>query len=68
MSTDTKRMPTLETTNRIVAFRCPPVLASAMETAAAEGLCSISDVARQAVLKEMKTRGLMPAKKEAAVG
>ena len=31
MSTDTK--PTLETTNRIVAFRCPPVLASAMEAA-----------------------------------
>ena len=66
MSTDTK--PTLETTNRIVAFRCPPVLASAMEAAAAEGLCSISDVARQAVLKEMKTRGLMTEKKEAAVG
>jgi hypothetical protein len=65
MSTDTKRIPTLETTNRIVAFRCPPVLASAMEAAAAEGLCSISDVARQAVLKEMWVRGLIE-KKEAA--
>ena len=63
MSTDTKT-----TRGRIVAFRCPPVLASAMEAVAAEGLISISDVARQAVLKEMKTRGLMPEKKEAAVG
>jgi hypothetical protein len=62
MPSDTK--PILE--NRIVAFRCPPVLASAMEVAAAEGLCSISDVARQAVLKEMRERGLMAEKKEAA--
>jgi hypothetical protein len=54
MSTETKPAP-----DRIVAFRCPPVLASAMNAAAKEGLCSISDVARQAVLKEMRERGLL---------
>lgn len=65
-------MPNLETTkegNRIVAFRCPPILASAMQAAAAEGLCSVSDVARQAVLKAMRERGLIAAaEKELAVG
>jgi hypothetical protein len=52
MTTETKRM-------RIVAFRCPPVLESAMEAVAKEGMYSISDVARQAVLKDMRTRGLL---------
>jgi hypothetical protein len=56
MSTETK---TTETTNRIVAFRCPPALVSAMATAAKEGLCSMSDVARQAVQKVLRERGLL---------
>jgi hypothetical protein len=52
MTTETKRM-------RIVAFRCPPVLESAMEAAAKEGMYSISDIARQAILKDMRMRGLL---------
>lgn len=63
MSAETKS--TIE--SRIVAFRCPPVLASAMQAVANADLISVSDVARQAVLKEMRVRGLIP-KKEAVVG
>jgi hypothetical protein len=33
---------------RVVAFRCPETLVIAMERAAASGLCSLSDVPRQA--------------------
>jgi hypothetical protein len=54
------------TENKTIAFRCPPVLASAMEAVATEGLCSISDVARQAVLKDMRERGRITDNKEPA--
>ena len=50
-----------ESTSRIVAFRCPLVLIEAMAAAAAEGDCSVSTVARQALRREMRERGFLPA-------
>ena len=58
---DEKAPPLVKT----IQFRVPEVLASAMQAVAAAGLCSVSDVARQAVLKEMRERRLIPEKKEA---
>ena len=49
---------------RTIQFRCPEVLASAMQAVATAGLCSVSDVARQAVLKAMHERGLLEGKKK----
>jgi DNA-directed RNA polymerase specialized sigma subunit len=45
--------------NKIIAFRCPPVLVDALEAVAAEGFCSVSDVARQTILKSFRERGLI---------
>jgi hypothetical protein len=45
--------------NRIVAFRAPPVLTSAMEAAAAEDMCSVSDIARGALARDLRRRGLL---------
>jgi hypothetical protein len=44
---------------RMVAFRCPPALEQAMDRAAAHDFVSKSDLIRQAVLKELRQRGLM---------
>jgi hypothetical protein len=41
-----------------IAFRCPEVLASAAQAAASADLCKVSQIARAALLKEMKQRGL----------
>lgn len=46
--------------SRIVAFRCPLVLVQAMEAFASESFTSVSTIARQAILKEMRERGYMP--------
>ena len=42
------------------AFRCPPHLHSAMAAAAEADFISISDFARQAIVKALADRGLMP--------
>jgi hypothetical protein len=45
--------------NRIIAFRASVVLNRAIEAAAAEDLCSISDIARRAIARDLRTRGLL---------
>jgi hypothetical protein len=47
--------------DKTVVFRVPPLLASAMATAASNDLLSVSDVIRLALVKDMRQRGLMPA-------
>lgn len=47
------------TENRVIAFRASPVLTSATEAAAAEDLCSIADVARVALARDLRRRGLL---------
>jgi hypothetical protein len=47
--------------NKTVVFRVPPLLASAMATAASNDLLSVSDVIRLALVKDLRQRGLMPA-------
>jgi hypothetical protein len=56
---DEKAPPLVKT----IQFRVPEVLASAMQAGAARGICSISDVARQCVLRDMQRRGVIPEKK-----
>jgi hypothetical protein len=48
-----------ESENRIIAFRASPVLADATEAAAALDLCSLSDVARGALARDLRRRGLL---------
>jgi hypothetical protein len=45
--------------NKTVVFRVPPLLASALATAAANDLVSVSDILRGAVLRDLRQRGLM---------
>jgi hypothetical protein len=45
--------------NGIIAFRAPPVLTSATEAAAAEDMCSVSDVVRAALARDLRRRGLL---------
>jgi hypothetical protein len=45
--------------NKFVSFRCPPKLAIAMHRLADQDLISMSDIIRQAVIKELRQRGLM---------
>lgn len=45
--------------NRIVAFRAPENLITAMEREASKRLCSISDVARELVVCDLRRRGLL---------
>jgi hypothetical protein len=53
--------------DKTVVFRVPPLLASALATAAANDLVSVSDVLRGAVLRDMRQRGLMtPARRSEA--
>ncbi len=59
MNTDDKDL-------RTVAFRCPERLASALERLADERMCSMSAVARSAVLREVKEHGLMTGEPAAA--
>lgn len=56
---DEKAPPLVKT----IQFRVPEVLASTMQAEAVAGMCSVSDVARQCVLKEMQRRGVIPEKK-----
>jgi hypothetical protein len=47
------------TESRHITFRASPVLASAVEAAAAEDLCSVSDIARGALARDLRRRGLL---------
>lgn len=42
------------------AFRCPQYLHDAMTAAARADYCSLSDVARQALIRTLSERGLLP--------
>jgi hypothetical protein len=54
--------------DKTVVFRVPPLLASALATAAANDLVSVSDVLRGAVLRDMRERGLMvPARRSEVI-
>ena len=55
---DEKAPPLVKT----IQFRVPEVLASAMQAEFARGMCSISDVARQSIQRDMQARGLIPKK------
>jgi hypothetical protein len=44
---------------RIIQFRCPETLVSAVQAAASSNFCSVSDVVRQSLIKDMKSRGLI---------
>jgi predicted HicB family RNase H-like nuclease len=45
--------------DKFVSFRCPPKLARAMATAANREMISMSDIIRQAVIRELRQRGFM---------
>jgi hypothetical protein len=47
---------------RMLSFRCPERLARAMSNAADRDLISVSDIIRQSVLKELRSRGLLDEK------
>jgi hypothetical protein len=47
------------TENRVIALRASPSLISATEAAAALDLCSISDIARGALARDLRRRGLL---------
>ena len=51
--------PKSSTPNRVIAFRAKPDLTNATEAAAAEDLCTLSDVARSALARELRRRGLL---------
>jgi hypothetical protein len=44
---------------RMIQVRCPETLVSAVQAAASNNLCSISDVVRQSLIKDMRERGLI---------
>jgi hypothetical protein len=48
-----------EPMGRLITFRAPENLATAMETAAAKQFCSVSVIARSAVAEAMRERGLL---------
>jgi hypothetical protein len=56
---DVKAPPFVKT----IQFRVPEVLVSAIQAEAKAGMISVSDVARQCVLRDMRRRGLIPEKK-----
>jgi hypothetical protein len=45
--------------SRIVSFRAPDQLMTVIEREASKRLCSISDVARELVVCDLRRRGLM---------
>jgi len=49
----------MDDSEKFVSFRCPPTLARAMARAADRDFISMSDIIRQAVIKELRQRGLM---------
>jgi len=44
---------------RTIQVRCPETLISAVQAAASSNFCSISDVVRQSLMKDMRERGLI---------
>jgi hypothetical protein len=47
------------TENRVIAFRSPPAMTSAVEAAARLHWCSVSDIARLALARDLHRRGLL---------
>jgi hypothetical protein len=45
--------------NRTVSFRAPDELVTAIEREATKRLCSVSDVARELVVCDLRRRGLL---------
>ena len=45
--------------NRTIQFRCPETLISAVQAAASSNFCSVSDVVRQSLVKDLRARGLI---------
>jgi hypothetical protein len=45
---------------RIIAFAVPVKVATATRAVADKDLCSLSDVCRRALLKDLKERGFLP--------
>jgi hypothetical protein len=43
----------------VIQFRCPETLVAAVQAAASSNFCSMSDVVRLSVLKDMRERGLI---------
>jgi hypothetical protein len=56
----------VELDRRMVAFAAPSALATAIEAAAAEDITTVSDVIRTAIMKDLRERGLWPARTVAA--
>jgi hypothetical protein len=50
----------------MMAFAAPVALATAVETAAQEDMSSVSDVLRQALVRDLRERGLWPERTVAA--
>jgi hypothetical protein len=44
---------------RLIQFRCPETLVNAVQAAASSSFCSMSDVVRQSIMKDMRERGLI---------
>jgi hypothetical protein len=57
-------MPNADAVNRVIAFRASLVLANATEAAAALDLCSLSDIARRALARDLRRRGLLAGRVE----
>lgn len=49
-----------EVEKRMMAFAVPVSVATAVETAAAQDMASASHVIRQAIVKDLRERGLLP--------
>jgi hypothetical protein len=55
-----------EDDRKIMAFAVPIAIASAAEAAAAQELSSVSHVIRQALMRDLRERGLLPERTVAA--
>ena len=56
--TEDERELAAQTAQQVIAFRVPSSLADAVGTAAAQDMCSKSDVGRKALLQHLRERGL----------
>jgi hypothetical protein len=51
-----------EDDRKVMAFAVPVAIATAAETAAAQDVVSVSHVIRQALMRDLRERGLLPAR------
>jgi hypothetical protein len=57
-----KTMLKTEDDRKVMAFAVPVAIAMAAETAAAQDVVSVSHVIRQALMRDLRERGLLPAR------